>query len=86
MSMASSDWSEISPSAITGWGLRADGGSGGVTTGVESNVATASSTTPPLYSPDNPLFWVGGLLILVGGFVGLSGWVDLGPIKGKASV
>lgn len=84
--MVSDTWAEIGPGSITGFGAQADRGSGGMTSGVENTVATRASSTPPLWSPDNPLFWVAGLLALVGGAVGLSGWVDLGPIKGKASV
>jgi hypothetical protein len=80
------NWSEIGPGSITGFGLVADRGSGGVPSGVEGAVATRTSANPPLYSPDNPLFWVGALLLVVGGAVGLSGWVDVGPVKGKASV
>lgn len=80
------NWSEIGPGSITGFGLLADRGSGGVPSGVESSVGTRASANAPLYSPDNPIFWVGALLLVIGGAVGLSGWVDLGPVKGKASV
>jgi hypothetical protein len=84
--MLTDTWSEIGPGSITGFGAQSDGGSGGVRSGVTSAVATASGSAAPIYSPDNPLFWVGILLLTIGGAVGLSGWVDVGPIKGKASV
>lgn len=86
MTLASDTWAELGPGSITGWSMSADRGSGGVSTGVESAAATRAGDNPPLFSPDNPLFWVAGLLLVVGGAVGLSGWVDLGPIKAKGSV
>ena len=80
----SSTWSDLNVGSITGFGgAQADQGSGGVGSGVETAAATRSGPTPPLYSPQNPLFWFGGLLAVVGGLVGFSGWVDLGPLKGK---
>jgi hypothetical protein len=84
--MTTDTWSEIGPGSITGFGAQADRGSGGVGPGMSGTVSTAAASGAPLYSPDNPLFWVGALLLVVGGAVGLSGWVDVGPIKGKASV
>ena len=81
-----SDWSEIGPGSITGFGALADRGSGGMASGVESNVATASSNSAPLWSPDNPLFWFGVGLLAVGGFLGVSEWVNVGPIRERASV
>ena len=88
MSMGSDTWLEtLNAGALTGYGgSRPDQGSGGVTPSLTSAVSTQGGPTPPLWSPDNPLFWFGGLLLVVGGFIGLSGWVDVGPIKGKAKV
>lgn len=83
--MALDDWSELNPGTLTGAAFaRPDQGSGGVRTGLAS--AAAGGPNPPLYSPDNPLFWFGAVLLAVGGFIGISGWVDLGPLKlkGKA--
>jgi hypothetical protein len=79
------DWSELNPGTLTGAAFsQPDQGSGGLRTGLASS--TAGGPNPPLYSPDNPLFWFGAVLLAVGGFIGLSGWVDVGPlkIKGKA--
>ena len=77
----------IGPTSIVGFGsTQTDGGSGGVSTGVASAVATASGARAPLYSPDNPLFWFGGLLLLIGGAVVISTSVDVGPVKGKLTV
>jgi hypothetical protein len=83
----SSDWSELNAGTLTGFGgSQPDQGSGGVRSGLSSATVTAGGPNPPLYSPDNPLFWFGAVLLGVAGFIGVSGWVDLGPlkIKGKA--
>ena len=80
-------WSGISPAAITGFGLGSpDGGSGGMTTGVDGAVGTAAGAHPPLYSPDNPLFWVGLLLLAGFGLVHISTSFKAGPASGSASV
>jgi hypothetical protein len=78
------NWTEIGPSSITGFGLRPDGGSGGVSSGVASSVTTAAAATPPWYSPDNPLFWFGALALLVTGAVTMSTSVDIGKLKAAA--
>lgn len=77
------DWSEIGPSQITGWGSRPDGGSGGVTAGVESAVTTAGASGAPWYSPDNPLFWFGALAVLATGAIVTSSSVDVGKLRLK---
>ncbi len=81
--MADADtWAGISPGAVTGFSHGfADHGSGGVTSGVESAVATQARTTAPLYSPDNPLFWFGAFLVVVTGLVTASMHVKAGPAK-----
>jgi hypothetical protein len=74
----------LNAGALTGYaGTQPDQGSGGVPSGIHAAAVTRGGPTPPLYSPDNPLFWFGGALLLVAGFIGFSGWVDLGPLKGK---
>jgi hypothetical protein len=87
MSM-SDDWSSsLNAGSLTGAAFaQPDQGSGGLRSGLASAVTTAGGPNPPLWSPDNPLFWFGGLLLAVGGFIGVSGWVDVGPLKlkGKA--
>jgi hypothetical protein len=83
--MGVDDWGELNAGTLTGAAFsQPDQGSGGLRTGLASS--TAGGPNPPLYSPDNPLFWFGAVLLAVGGFIGLSGWVDVGPlkIKGKA--
>lgn len=75
---------EIGPSQITGFGAGPDGGSGGVSSGVSSSVTTAAASTPPWYSPDNPLFWFGALALLVTGAVTMSTSVDVGKLKARA--
>lgn len=77
---------EVTPGMVTGFGAgMADRGSGGVASGVQSAV-TAVQGAPPLYSPDNPLFWFGALLLVGVGAITLSTSVDLGPLRGKARV
>lgn len=80
----SDNWDEIGPGQITGWGTGADRGSGGVESGVTSSVTTAAAGTPPFYSPDNPLFWFAGFLILVTGAITVSTSVDVGKLRAKA--
>jgi hypothetical protein len=80
---ADDTWSDIGPGQITGWGMQPDGGSGGVGSGVTSTVVTAAGGTPPWYSPDNPLFWFGGLLLLVTGAIVTSTSVDVGKLRVK---
>jgi hypothetical protein len=82
-----SDWDSISPQSITGFGgTQPGGGSGGVTPGVINSVATPESQAPPLWSPDNPLFWFGALLLAAAGFLYVSTEVKAGPFKAEASV
>jgi hypothetical protein len=82
------DWSDtLNPGAITGYGgAPTDQGSGGLVSGLASSVVTRSATTPPLYSPDNPVFWVGALLLAAGGFLAISTHARLGPFKASAAV
>jgi hypothetical protein len=80
-------WAGISPQAITGFaGTQPGGGSGGVTQGVESAVGTPASATPPLYSPQNPLFWFGVFLAAAAGLFHLSTNVKAGPVKDSLSI
>ena len=77
---------EINPGVLTGFGAgQADQGSGGVQSGVTSAVV-AKQGAAPLYSPDNPLFWFGAILLVAVGAVTFSTSVDIGPLKGKARV
>ena len=85
--MSDTMWGEIGPGSITGYGgAAAGGGSGGVTSGVQSAVVTAAGVNAPRYSPDNPLFWFGALLLAAGGFIFVSTHVKAGPLKGSASI
>ena len=79
-------WGGISPATITGFGgTQPGGGSGGLVSGVQNAAITRESVNAPLYSPDNPLFWLFGLLALGFGFVYVSTEVKAGPFKAKAS-
>ena len=81
------DWgSALTPGLITGFGgAGVDQGSGGLTTGLAAAV-NASTGAAPLWSPDNPLFWFGAILLAAVGAITISTSVDLGPLKGKARV
>jgi hypothetical protein len=80
-------WDNIGPTAITGYaGSGPDGGSGGLTTGVQASVTTPATVHAPAYSPDNPLFWFAIVLLAAGGFLVVSTHVHLGPVKGSATV
>jgi hypothetical protein len=85
--MGDESWMGIGPGAVTGFGAgQADSGSGGVGSGVESTVVTRGGANAPLYSPDNPLFWVGVLLLATFGLIHVSTNVKAGPLKGAASI
>ncbi len=81
------DWSSIGPSTITGFnGSGPDSGSGGVRSGMSGTVTTAGGAYPPLYSPDNPLFWFAALLLAGAGLLTISMHVKGGPAKASVSI
>lgn len=85
--MADTWLGSLNAGALTGYaGTQPDQGSGGMISGLDAATVTRGGPNPPLWSPDNPLFWFAGALLVVGGFIGLSGWVDVGPIKAKGKV
>jgi hypothetical protein len=87
MPNATDQWESIGPASITGFGGALVGsGSGGVTQGVEDAVQTSEAGNPPLWSPENPLFWFAALLLAAGGFLYVSTEVKAGPFKGEASI
>ncbi|HEX3948078.1 MAG TPA: hypothetical protein VHW47_10245 [Acidimicrobiales bacterium] len=78
-------WDTLNAGNLFGAGLgRADSGSGGVTSGVQTAVQTSAQAQAPLYSPDNPLFWFGGALLLALGAITFSTSLDVGPLKTSA--
>lgn len=80
------NWMDISPGTITGFGgIGTDQGSGGVQSGVSGAAQTPTGPTPPLYSPDNPLFWFGVFLAASAGFIFVSTHVKVGPLSASAS-
>jgi hypothetical protein len=80
-------WQGISPASITGFGgTQVGSGSGGITSGVDATVTTAETATPPLWSPQNPLFWFGVFLLAAGGLFHLSTTVKAGPVKDSLSI
>lgn len=87
MTIVDHDWQGINPGAITGYGGEAVGnGSGGVTPGVESSVGTHAASTPPLWSPQNPIFWFALFLAAAGGLFHLSTHVKAGPVSDELSI
>jgi hypothetical protein len=86
--MANEDtWGTINPGTITGFGGGGvDSGSGGLLSGLSGSVGTRGSIHPPLYSPDNPVFWLAVVLALAGGALAVSTHARLGPFKASAAV
>lgn len=77
----------INPANLTGFGAgQADSGSGGLMNGLQAAAQTQSGVGAPVYSPDNPLFWFGALLLAAAGLIAVSASVKAGPLQGKASV
>lgn len=85
--LSEEDWSSaITPGMVTGFSDGyADRGSGGVVSGITQSIVSGEGAAP-LWSPDNPLFWFGALLLGAVGAITLSTSVDLGPLKGKAKI
>jgi hypothetical protein len=87
MTMTDANWAGINPGTITGFGgSQVGSGSGGVASGVDAAVATPAAATPPLYSPQNPLFWFAAFLAAGAGLFHLSTHVKAGPAKGSVSI
>ncbi len=83
-----STWAEvINPANITGaGGSLPDSGSGGLSSGLETAVATSSGTAgAPPWSPDSGLFWFAVVLAVTAVAIGASVSVKAGPFKGAAS-
>lgn len=53
--------------------------------GVAAAVSTSGMPEPRLFSPDHPMFWLAGLLLVAFGAAGVSGAVRVGPLKAAAS-
>ena len=73
----------MSPGGLGGWGS-ADNGSGGLEPGLLA--ATPPGNMAPIYSPDNPVFWVGVLIALGTGLIVISTHWKVGPSKGSVTV
>jgi hypothetical protein len=74
------DWSDLlNPDVITGWSAAPDHGSGGLHSTLHS--PTREGNHAPIWSPENPIFWLGAILVLATGFVYVSTSVKLGPVK-----
>jgi hypothetical protein len=74
-------WAELtSPANLVGFSQDAGEGSGQLRTPLFA--ATRSGEFPPIWSPQNPLFWFVGLLILGTGAVYMATTVKVGPITG----
>jgi len=63
----------------------ADSGSGGLEPGIVA-ATRPPGTNPPLYSPENPLFWLGVLGLLGTGAIFVSAHWKVGSEKGSVSV
>jgi hypothetical protein len=84
-------WMGIGPQMF-GFGTAGPGGQTGAggsapeSSGVSNTVMTPGAANPPLWSPDNPLFWFGLILAATAGLLTVSTSIDAGPLRGKASV
>ncbi len=45
-----------------------------------------SPTTPQIWHPDHPMFWVGALLLAMFGLIGVSTSARVGPVRGSVAV
>jgi hypothetical protein len=77
------DWDNVGP-AMYGFSDDPAKGSGALTPGM--TMFTRSTPHAPLYSPENPLFWLGGLLLLASGAIYLSTSFKVGPAKGSLNL
>jgi hypothetical protein len=71
-----------SPEILGGWA--ADRGSGGLEPGLLGS--TPSGRMAPMFSPENPLFWAGVVIVLGTGLVAISTHWKVGPAKGSLSL
>lgn len=77
------DWGDLlNPEVVTGWSQAPDHGSGGLSSGLESS--TREGFDAPIWSPENPIFWLGVVLALASGFVYFSTSFKVGPVHGSA--
>lgn len=79
-------WDTINPANLTGLGVGELPGSGGLTTGVAQAAATRPANHPPLWSPDNPLFWVGIIAAATVGLWAMSVNVKAGGAKASLTL
>ena len=81
--VGASTWSDLTSPAVGG-GWAVDDGSGGLEPGLRAS--TPPGTMPPWYSPENPLFWVGAVLLFGTGLIYVSAHWKVGVAKGSVSV
>jgi len=79
-------WTTINPANVTGLGQGSTPGTGSLTSGVAQAAATAPANHPPLWSPDNPMFWVGVLAVGTVGLWAISVNVKAGGAKASLSL
>jgi len=74
------DWSDLAnPTIVTGWSEHANEGSGKLSSGLVA--ATRNGEFPPVWSPENPLFWFALILAFGTGAVYISTHVKVGPLS-----
>lgn len=52
----------------------------------EAGAVALPSGLAGLLHPDNPMFWLGGILAVTAGFIGISGGIRVGRAKAEASI
>lgn len=74
-----------SPSAVYGLPSVADAGAEPDASPLTSLATAAPDDTASPWHPDNPLFWVAGVLALTFGFAFASTTIRVGPVRASAS-
>ena len=76
-------WQDINPQAITGF---AGTGGGSSEPALATGAPTPGRIAPPVWSPDNPLFWLALVLAATVGLYAVSVTAKAGPAKASVSL
>lgn len=77
-------WVGLTSPELVGGFSNVDAGSGGLEPGVSAS--TPPGNMAPWYSPENPLFWVGVVILFGTGLIAVSTHWKIGPAKGSESI
>jgi hypothetical protein len=76
-------WDQVGPQYY-GFSDDPSKGSGALNPGM--TLFTRNGEHAPIYSPENPLFWLGALLVVATGAIYVSTSFKVGPAKGSLTV